>query len=70
MDNAFSGTNTGRAKNSIKPVENAVGDHSVFKEGSNTGKVINYKIYEVNPQNPSVFQEVEGYEGGRRIKIR
>ncbi len=55
--------NTGRGKNKIKPDTNAQGAHSVYKRDPNTGEITNYKTYKPNPQNPSGFDEVIGYDG-------
>ena len=54
---------SGRAKNKIKPDITANGPHSVYKRDLNTGQITNYKTYELNPHNPSGFQEIKGYDG-------
>lgn len=56
-------TGTGRARNNIGPNKNASGRHVVYKADPQTGKVTNYKVYDVNPQNPSGFDEILGYDG-------
>lgn len=50
-------------RNNIKPNPNATGDHVVYKVDPVTGEITNYKVYKVNPQNPSGFDEVYGYDG-------
>lgn len=59
-DLQFFGRNS---KNNIKPNPNAVGSHSVIKTNPSTGKVTNYKTYKPNPQNPSGFDEILGFDG-------
>ncbi|MBS4770876.1 hypothetical protein KG090_06985 [Carnobacteriaceae bacterium zg-ZUI240] len=54
---------SGRAKNKIKPDQNARGSYSVLKRDPKIGEITNYKTYELNPHNPSGFQEVKGYDG-------
>lgn len=54
---------SGRAKNKIKPDITVNGPHSVYKRDLKTGQIINYKTYELNPHNPSGFQEIKGYDG-------
>ena len=53
----------GRGKNNIKPNSNATGKHAVYKTDPTTGDITNYKIYDVNPKNPSGFDEILGYDG-------
>ncbi|MBO9881105.1 RHS repeat-associated core domain-containing protein [Xanthomonas sp. D-109] len=55
---AIGGALTGRAKNKLKPDSNAGGAHSVLKRDVN-GKITNTATYEVNPKNPSGFQQVK-----------
>lgn len=54
-----------RGTNKLGPNQNAVGDHSTFSRNEE-GVVNHYKTYEVNPQNPSGFQEVKHYDGEGR----
>ena len=54
---------SGRAKNNLKPNPKAKGDHVSYKVDPDTGEIINYKVYRKNPQNPSGFDEVIGYDG-------
>jgi hypothetical protein len=49
---------TGRAKNKLGPIPDAVGAHTTFKRGGD-GKISNYATYEPNPRSPSGFQEVK-----------
>ena len=53
----------GRGKNNIRPNSNATGKHAVYKPDSVTGKITNYKVYDINSQNPSGFDEILGYDG-------
>ncbi|MDD4096360.1 MAG: polymorphic toxin type 24 domain-containing protein, partial [Oscillospiraceae bacterium] len=62
-DNGSTKANTGRAKNKIQPDKNAEGAHTVIKRDPKTGEITNYRTYEPNPQNPSGFDEVSGYDG-------
>ena len=62
-DNGSTKANTGRAKNKIQPDKNAEGAHTVIKRDPKTGEITNYRTYEPNPQNPSGFDEVLGYDG-------
>ena len=52
-----------RTKNKIHHHPNATGDHVVYKLNPETGKITNYKVYKVNPKNPTGFDEVVGYDG-------
>ena len=52
-----------RTKNKIHPHPNATGDHVVYKLDPETGKITNYKVYKVNPKNPTGFDEIIGYDG-------
>ena len=54
---------SGRAKNKIKPDITANSPHSVYKRDLDTGQITNYKTDELNPHNPSGFQEIKGYDG-------
>ena len=56
-------TGTGRTRNNIMPNKNANGKHVVYKVDPQTGTITNYKVYDVNPQNPSGFDEILGYDG-------
>lgn len=49
---------SGRAKNKLEPDPRAEAPHSTRKVDEN-GKTTNYATYEVNPQNPSGFQETK-----------
>lgn len=64
-------TGTGRARNNIGPNKNANGKHVVYKVDPQTGKVTNYKVYDVNPKNPSGFDEILGYDNytNKAIKL-
>jgi RHS repeat-associated protein len=53
---------TGRAKNKLKPDEDAGGDHSTFKRDAD-GNVTSYETYSKNPQNPSGFDTKKRYDG-------
>ncbi|NLP27009.1 MAG: hypothetical protein GX365_06645, partial [Clostridiales bacterium] len=55
--------NFGRGKNKIRPDINAQGAHSVFKRDPVTGGITNYRTYAPNPQNPTGFDEILGYDG-------
>ena len=52
-----------RTKNKIHPHPNATGDHVVYKLDPETGKITNYKVYKLNPKNPTGFDEIIGYDG-------
>ena len=51
-----------RTKNKIHPHPNATGDHVVYKLDPETGKITNYKVYKLNPKNPTGFDEIIGYD--------
>lgn len=51
-----------KSKNKIHPHTGATEGHAVYKVDGETGTITNYKIYKSNPQNPSGFDEVIGYD--------
>lgn len=49
---------SGRGTNHLKPSQEATGDHSTFRTGSD-GKITNTATYKVNTKNPTGFDEVK-----------
>lgn len=50
---------SGRARNHLKPVQNAGGEHCTFKRDPVTGKITGYAEWKPNARNPSGFDEVK-----------